>query len=831
MGQAETWRSVDDTDCDLAASMSPLSILALVPLLLAQELRPPSGPYHAPLDTRRPASEASTPPARGRSPRTLVATRPDAESTRPVALERTATRPAWRLDDTPALHFDVDDDGRHWVRGGGYKASFGVEGATFVPFLGSAAPQNHPVQFSLARAEQGESSVELRAPEVTRDGNRLTLDHGAVRAEYVALPHGLEQLFVLYAPLGSGDLVLDLALATDLALRADGAGWRFEGARGGVAYGAAVVLDAANRRIELRAERYAGGLRFAVPAEFLDGAAWPIAVDPLITPITIDTSPIDHYDVDVAFDPTQGRYIVVFTEVFSASDHDVKSWLVDASGAVLPATDRYFDLTGVHRTAPRVALTDVRRSFLCVYVEGTSGRRIGARPRLADSSALGARFLVDQGTGQDRVQADVCGDSYAGNPNDAHFTVVWRRYWDPTDSDVVARVVHEDGVPLTGELYVTNFVGVSDEAPAISKCIAPGSQDSVVVWRRDDAVYASLISYDGGVVRAEIPLAAASGPMGAPQVSALSGATVLGSALPTFVVVWDTDYGADRDVEAVVVAAANSVAAPLVSDVQYLTFLEHVDFALDQREPDVACVGDRWIVVQNATFPGALDSVTRATTVGIVATELGVSERFLALTPTYDETFSPRIASEFEAGGSSSLRALTAWDQLVGFMPPGTIHGALHAAAAAPACAIQFAQCWGNPNGSFPFSRSFLWVEGDPSTTAPKQLHALDMHQNAFGYFLVAPQVGLTGGVTPPGSVGVLCLAGSIGRFANAVLNTGASGTFSLQLDPTAIPQPTGTVAAVAGQLWFFQAWHRDVRPGGGPPTSNFTNAAGVPFY
>ncbi len=73
-----------------------------------------------------------------------------------------------------------------------------------------------------------------------------------------------------------------------------------------MAYGAAVALDAAGRRLDLTAQRTDAGLRFTVPASFLAGATWFVAVDPLITAIAIDTAPIDHYDVDVAFDCAPG---------------------------------------------------------------------------------------------------------------------------------------------------------------------------------------------------------------------------------------------------------------------------------------------------------------------------------------------------------------------------------------------------------------------------------------------------------------------------------------------------------------------------------------------
>ena len=49
--------------------------------------------------------------------------------------------------------------------------------------------------------------------------------------------------------------------------------------------------------------------------------------------------------------------------------------------------------------------------------------------------------------------------------------------------------------------------------------------------------------------------------------------------------------------------------------------------------------------------------------------------------------------------------------------------------------------------------------------------------------------------------------------------------TFSIQVDLTAVPQPTGTVAVQPGDTWNFQAWYRDL---GG--TNNFTDAVSVTF-
>ena len=96
---------------------------------------------------------------------------------------------------------------------------------------------------------------------------------------------------------------------------------------------------------------------------------------------------------------------------------------------------------------------------------------------------------------------------------------------------------------------------------------------------------------------------------------------------------------------------------------------------------------------------------------------------------------------------------------------------------------------------------------------------------NSFGYFLTSRSAGLA--TMPGGSQGDLCLGGNIGRFSapSQIRNTGALGRFSLAIDLASLPTPTGPVAALPGETWFFQAWHRDANPA---LTSNFTDAVEV---
>jgi hypothetical protein len=135
--------------------------------------------------------------------------------------------------------------------------------------------------------------------------------------------------------------------------------------------------------------------------------------------------------------------------------------------------------------------------------------------------------------------------------------------------------------------------------------------------------------------------------------------------------------------------------------------------------------------------------------------------------------------------------------------------------------------CTANPNstgqtGLIAASGSAIVANNDLT------LEASRLPNNAFGYFLTSLTQANT--PNPGGSLGVLCLGGSIGRYTGPgqIQNTGQTGAFSLLLDLNQIPTPTGFVQAVVGQTRNFQAWHRDSV--GGAAVSNFTNGLAVTF-
>jgi hypothetical protein len=135
--------------------------------------------------------------------------------------------------------------------------------------------------------------------------------------------------------------------------------------------------------------------------------------------------------------------------------------------------------------------------------------------------------------------------------------------------------------------------------------------------------------------------------------------------------------------------------------------------------------------------------------------------------------------------------------------------------------------CPANPNSTGQTAR--IVGAGSASVASNDLTLAVDrLPDHTFGYFITGPeQIFLP---NPLGSQGNLCIGGQIGRYVGPgeIKNSGVTGAFSLLVDLTQTPTPTGFVSVTVGETRYFQVWHRDAI--GGVTTSNFTNGLAVTF-
>lgn len=133
--------------------------------------------------------------------------------------------------------------------------------------------------------------------------------------------------------------------------------------------------------------------------------------------------------------------------------------------------------------------------------------------------------------------------------------------------------------------------------------------------------------------------------------------------------------------------------------------------------------------------------------------------------------------------------------------------------------------CSSSPNASGRHAR--LQTRG--SVAAADQdvtLACLDMPANTFALFLASRDAGFVPNVG--GSLGDLCLGGTLGRFNSLIQNSGAARIAEAAIDITAIPEGGVASTAMAGETWRFQCWFRDIA--GGLPASNFSDAVALTF-
>lgn len=730
------------------------------------------------------------------------------------------------------LYFVEHADGT-WVRGRAYKARFSPEGFRYVPFLGSEAPRNYPVDLRLRGARLGSVELELEpTATVEREGERFVLDRGPVDVLYDLSVDSIEQSFLLDAAGSEQDLVLELDVTTELAAGTRGAGHRFTGPHGGVDYGAAIVLDEAGRRAEIPTTIEGDTLRLTVPASFLASAEGMVLVDPVISTYTVDDFGQELTFPDVTFDDYNFENTYVYVERFSGGDNDVFMRSLDGFSNVVLA-GAYFDASDESVSQPSVAHAQSARVSLAVAVRLASDGSTAVVGRILDESAntFGPEITIASGGPFSQLSKPDVG----GNSNRLDTDPVFLVCWTLTDLQGGFEAMRFRNVWPTGAVGTTfgtaDPVGSSNVDVVISKSTggAQGADRWNMAWVRrlspshPWSIMVAQFDADGNLIEGPWNVQTiTSGPR--PVDLDVSDGLIDGSPTPTYLVSYDREgTWAASSKELLVCRRAQLIFSTNLSEIEN----SHMDRAVSglslgvswhhpSRQKFVAVYEEydpqtaEWTAYYtslNQPFPGGLSVIERRIPIG---TTRG---------PAYG---SPALATR-SSSAHHSLFGMVARTVQSPSNSTSDIAGATFRLEDTSTNGFQF--CHGMPNSTG--DRGFLRLVGDRSTTNAKTLEASALPPNVFGFFIMGQGAAPVPGAG--GSAGTLCIGGAgIGRDNQAVLLTTASGTTSRLIDPTQLVTPTGMTAAVAGEVWNFQFWHRDVM--GGMATSNYTNAVGMWF-
>lgn len=222
--------------------------------------------------------------------------------------------------------------------GPGYKVQFDSAGAEFTPQLGARAARPHALRLELAAVERGGERMPLAAdalPELAELSVSYARAEG-LRESFELRAAGVEHAFEFAnRPAGSGELVVRLTVCADLEPAFGSAGeLRFvEPGLGGLSIGAVRGFDAAGRSVDGSLRWRAGELELVLPESFVDSAALPFVLDPLVGPvIALGSSADSSREPECAYDAASDSYLMVWTRLYSATDHDLYATRIDSAG-------------------------------------------------------------------------------------------------------------------------------------------------------------------------------------------------------------------------------------------------------------------------------------------------------------------------------------------------------------------------------------------------------------------------------------------------------------------------------------------------------------------
>ncbi len=565
--------------------------------------------------------------------------------------------------DRDRVDFDVREDGTIWVRGRTYKASFGRDGATYVPFLGSDAPRNYPVELDVTRVTIGGTDLAFDADApARREGMSVAFDRGSFTERFLVTPDGVEQTFEFANLPCRGEIVVAVGVDSMLASRSDADGFRFENELGHVRYGNAFALDARGRRDALDARLAGNGIEIRVPATRVDAALLPLTIDPVITTYAVRDTPIDEFAADTAYDATEGAYLTVVEEVFSALDHDVRAVLHTPGGTAF--LQQFIDSSNANWTAPAVANNNAADQFLVVAAVGASpGREIQGRTVESDSTlALSPVIQISTLTAAgDQYAPDVGGDSSTTGPS--YYCVVYEVTPGAGERDVRGRLVDTAGA-LVGPLpiLISNDPVDLDGNPAVSNSNGHTSDVNQfwnIAFEREVSpanhnIYARRIAFDGTLSSGPTLLAGTSADERNPSCTA--GLDLVDGARP-WMLAYQIATGAD----------GWDVRTRVIDGLSILTTFElSAQFAsnsFQQIEPVCDTDGESFVVayLEQATL-GFGSTDIKLSALYWSSGALGVTEGNVSVSPGLETDLRPKVCAK-RSGGATSRDVVVVFDR------------------------------------------------------------------------------------------------------------------------------------------------------------------------
>jgi hypothetical protein len=231
-------------------------------------------------------------------------------------------------------------DGR--IVGGGHTwtASLTAEGISVAAIRGQQAESTLSLNLHLETVKRGgwSRSFSDQAVLPTLEGQRAIYTHPNLIEWYESRTAGLEQHFTFSEePAGEGDLLVALSAESTLTWESPGT-WADEqrlmqGGEALLSVRGVLGIDAGGRTSAGEVLAEAGRLWLRLPAEFIDNAAYPLVLDPLIgSPGDVSTA-LDATGAAVAFHPGLNQFLAVWSVEVSLTQADVRAQVLDVLGA------------------------------------------------------------------------------------------------------------------------------------------------------------------------------------------------------------------------------------------------------------------------------------------------------------------------------------------------------------------------------------------------------------------------------------------------------------------------------------------------------------------